>query len=270
MTTTTRPTQQQIIALRAMLATTGTLGDRLDAGIDACRSPAYHHLVAAHQAELTIRRQDGQSTSDLVAPPAERVPGSTDLRTWLRSEIDRIADIRNARVKRQERPALRSVRTRAVAAVRAAVGAAYRECSYRRAESRWAGGHHGLTINIVSAGHETASGQSDRVWSDNGKWSGNDSSHTLGVSLRWRLDVERRGIAVVDGLLTLAAEPLPELRAGEEAYLVCYLRQGRGVSIETSHAILYRRDGGAWKRAATLTSARRGTGRSSSTTEARP
>jgi len=268
MTTTTRLTQQQITALRATLATTGTIADRLDAGIDACRSPAYHHLVAAHQAELTIRRQAGQSTSDLVAPPAERVPGSTDLRAWLRSEIDRIAAVRTARRDSRATSPQWDLRMRLVGHVVRAVRTAYRECSYRRAESRWAGGNHSLTINIVDAGLESSSGQSDRVWSENGKWSGNDSAHTLGVSLRWRLDVERRGIAVVDGLLTLAAEPLPELRNGEDAYLVCYVRQGRGVAIETSHAVLYRRDGGSWKRAANLTSARRGTARTS-TTEAR-
>ena len=269
MTTTTILTQHQITALRATLAATGTLTDRLDAGIDACRSDAYHTTVAAYRSECAIRRQAGQSTSDLVPPTAERVPGSTVMRSWLRSEIDRIADVRETRAKARAVTARFPLRTRLVAHVCRSVRTAYRECSYRRAESRWAGGDHSVTINIVASGLESASGQTERVWSDNGKWSGNNSEHVLAVSLRWRLDVQRRGIAVVDGLLTLAAEPLPELRAGEEAYLVCYVRQGRGVSIETSHAVLYRRDGGAWKRAANLTSARRGTGRSATTTEAR-
>ena len=261
-------TEYQVIALRAALAVKGSQTERIAAGIDACRSPVYHQAMAAHRTEVTIRRAAGEGISDLVAPAAERVPGGPDLRLWLRSELDRIAKIRCAKAGLSIVPAFPfgSVWIRAAASVRRAVYTAYTRCTYRQSESRWAGGEHSVCVDIIPAGYEEyVKSETERVWSSNGKWSGTNSSHMLGVALRWRLDVERRGLAELDGLLTLAASPLPHLQSGEEAYAIAYVRQGRGTAIEVGRAVAYRRDGGAWKRAASLSSARRGTVRATAT-----
>ena len=220
-------------------------------------------LAGPNLDEWYARTEAGQSYSDLEPPKAERVPGAGELRDWLGKEISRINDVGAARKKASFIAPPQGLRERACAAVRSAVRSAYAKCDYRRSTSTWAGGNHSVEISMTFAGGESARGECERVWSSNGKWTGTDSSHTLRVSLRWRLDVERRGLAVIDGCLTLAASPLQNLREGEEAYTICYVRQGRGVALETSHAVAYRRNGGSWRKAGNLGSARRAAGQTS-------
>lgn len=52
----------------------------------------------------------------------------------------------------------------------------------KKSQSSWAGGEHTTTIHVGDT--PTCKGWSDRVWSSNGKWSGNDSHVSLSVTIR--------------------------------------------------------------------------------------
>lgn len=53
---------------------------------------------------------------------------------------------------------------------------------YRRSHSSWAGGRH--FINVLIGMEPKAEGYSTREWSDNGKWSGTNS--TISITTTWR------------------------------------------------------------------------------------
>jgi len=271
----TKLTRQQITALRAFLGHKGNLSERMDAAIDACRSPAYHAAMLVYRTECAVRRDLQQASDDIPVPVTERVPGSPELRTWLGKEWSRIVEIAQKRDAARAIPETRPLMDRMEDQVRSEFRAAAREAGYRRAKSSWAGGDHTVSVKMVTKGYEFAAGGSERVWSSNGKWSGNNSIHSYGVSRRWRLDVASKGLALVNGCLTLRAEPVDadELRPGEEAYEILYVTQGRGFALETKEAILYRRKGTEWSRATSLAGARRrvaGAGQVTVTSEARP
>ena len=126
--------------------------------------------------------------------------------------------------------------------VREAALAAYESCSFRGCCSRWVekGEHETRVVIDRRAGAEC---DTKRVWSGNGKWSGLASSHKITIRASWRKNVESRGIAVVDGLLTLDARPAEDdlpLRSGEEVLAATWVRQGRGTSLVGERGYLYR------------------------------
>lgn len=249
---------KKYIALRAALAAKGSATDQIEVGIDACRSDKYRAAIQAvidareeiadrycqglGVSRLSYRWKDAywRAEKEIAMPAVERVPGATELRTWLKKELARIDDVRKNRPKPASKHAL-PLRDRVCARVTRAVHLAYKQCSYNKSQSSWAGGNH--STNVVVVQRKTAggaAGNSERVWSDNGKWSGTNSSHQITVSWGWIQTVRNRGLAVVDGMLTLSAEPCEGLRDGEEAYTARWVQQGRGVSLTCVDGYLYR------------------------------
>jgi hypothetical protein len=131
------------------------------------------------------------------------------------------------------------------------VRSAYDRCGYRRAEGRWAGGAHTVTVTVGGA---YAGSSTSTAWSRNGKWRGLDSAHRLVVSPTWREDVYELGRAVVDGALVLAAEELAPadyaLLEGERVASATVVVQARGTEIRAEAALLYRTAEGVWHRTA--------------------
>lgn len=150
--------------------------------------------------------------------------------------------------KRDERNLRRTVAVQPTLAKRLAVLKAERRSSlvaavaaaarglYRVSESRWAGGDHTTTVHV--ADHVGCSGDSRRVWSRNGKWSGKDSSHQFTVRRTWLVDVHARGLAVVDGMLTLDAEPVQG--HGPELFRAAWVEQGRGFDLNCRRGYIAR------------------------------
>lgn len=218
---------RKYVALRAALASNDSRTARVEAGIAALRTT-----------------------------PGERVPGATELRDWLALEVDRITYVRRDRAKLRTKARL-PLRDRLLARTRHQVVAYYSTCGYRVSESRWAGGEHSTDVVVVqtpTAGG--ARGDSSRAWSSNGKWSGTNSSHQITVDWSWLRTVCTRGIATVDGMLTLSARTCDGLRDDETAYTARWVQQGRGVSLQTRDGVIYRA-GEEWMHAQTLQGARR-------------
>lgn len=153
-----------------------------------------------------------------------------------------------AQVKRDARAKWEAKR---VSLVSAAFLPAYEACKYRRSQSSWAGGDHSVNVRIAGKnGAVSASGENQRVWSNNGKWSGNNSVHALYVRMSW-LDIPEAA-RVVSGLLTLECGPAVE----RAIYPATWVEQGRGVTLNTVHGYLaWQTD--HWVHADTLAGARR-------------
>lgn len=132
---------------------------------------------------------------------------------------------------------------------------AYEACKYRRSQSSWAGGDHSVHVKIAGKnGAVQASGENHRAWSNNGKWSGNNSTHTFVVRMNW-LDIPEAA-RVVSGLLTLEIGPAVD----RTIHPATWVEQGRGVTLNTVHGYLVSVEHGQdreWIHAETLAGARR-------------
>lgn len=117
-------------------------------------------------------------------------------------------------------PLLSPLAVRLATRVTAAAKKSLIACGYRRSQSGWAGGEH-YAGSYISP-HPTISGWSDRVWSDNGKWSGSNSHVSAGVPLGWYSRVYNRGLAIIDGCFILDVFPGEVVLAG---------KQGRGFEV---------------------------------------
>jgi ethanolamine utilization microcompartment shell protein EutS len=104
------------------------------------------------------------------------------------------------------------------------------------------------TLNVYQAriGDEgcTASSETDEGWI---KYSAREShrgvvGHAVRLTVRphWRASVERRGLAVVDGLLTLCARPVEAPARGVEAYAAAWVEQSRGASVKVTRGFIVR------------------------------
>ena len=124
-----------------------------------------------------------------------------------------------------------------------AVEGAWLRCAYRRPSGKWAGGN---LILRVTVGEPACSGESWRVRSDNGKWSGVDARHLVTVPRDWRRTVEAAGLAVGEGGLVLSAEPEDEGR-----WAATRAAPGRGFSLRAEAGEILRAEGGElrWRRA---------------------
>ena len=98
------------------------------------------------------------------------------------------------------------------------------ECGYRRSQSSWAGGDHMISVGVSD--DPGISGSSDRVWSDNGKWSGTDSSVSATVPLAWFSRIYRRGLAVINGCFVLDI-----IAEDGKSITVLAGKQGRGFDV---------------------------------------
>ena len=69
--------------------------------------------------------------------------------------------------------------------------------------------------------------------------------HTLYINLpaRWKTRVQRRGLAVVDGMLTLDAAVLETRLDGVKTYALTWVEQRRGYECEEMHGFLAQQDG---------------------------
>ena len=249
-------TENQIKAIRGMLACKFSRTDAIEAGIDACRSDTYKQALQKFNAERNACL-DYYKRKEMKPPRAERVKGATELRDWLAGEYDRITILRQKRARLADKPVASTLRERCMKRIQRAVTAAYQQCNYRVSDSHWAGGNHTLKV-IAGSPVEAAHGYSERVWSSNGKWSGTNSTHKITVMSSWYNRVYSKGIACVDGLLTIDAEAqhAEPLKAGEKAYLARWVVQGRGVTLHSEEGILYRRHGGVWIHGTSVKNAR--------------
>jgi hypothetical protein len=104
--------------------------------------------------------------------------------------------------------------------------------AYRQATSRWAGGEHSVTVSIGP--RPDAACTNERVWSSNGKWSGNNSSADLCISYEAVRLLGENGL-VIGGLITLGAT-----QVGQREYRAVWAKQGRGVSLTTQEGWIIR------------------------------
>jgi hypothetical protein len=68
-------------------------------------------------------------------------------------------------------------------------------------------------------------------------WGANVDLHRIRVPADWRIRVERKGLAMLGGLMTLDALPL-EAPAGIELYAAVWARQGRGYEVITDRGFI--------------------------------
>lgn len=113
-------------------------------------------------------------------------------------------------------------------------------CGYRRSRSNWAGGVHKIRVYICNSPLDVKiSGESEEVWSDNGKWRGNNSIIKVQVYTHWLPRVYKKGISVVGGNFVLdVLEELPD-----EGYIVLAGKQGKGFNIYPCKAKILRKNG---------------------------
>lgn len=94
---------------------------------------------------------------------------------------------------------------------------------YQRSASTWAGGNHRTTV--VFADTPQASGESQRVWSNNKKWSGNDSYARLSITPRC---FELLGTdLIIGGLITLDC-----VQMAPREYQASWAEQSRGFALK--------------------------------------
>jgi len=150
--------------------------------------------------------------------------------------------IREKQFKRKSRRNLRPVapmRERLRIRIERLVGTA-KKGLYRVASSRWAPVRHSSSV-AVGDDVGCSGGVDGIVWSKNGKWSGRNSIHSVTVPWTWLGDVFMRGIAVVEGCLTLAAKPVPGM---ECAYLAQWARPGRGFELVATKGYIIKTETG--------------------------
>lgn len=76
-------------------------------------------------------------------------------------------------------------------------------------------------------------------------WRRTDSVHRFRIPPRWRSTVHARGLAILDGMVTLSAEIESE-NDGITTYAAVWVRQGRGFSLETSRGWIACCDGASY------------------------
>lgn len=156
----------------------------------------------------------------------------------LRPALDAAEEKRKDRFGRWRADALLvPIRHRAEARVKQTARRALMSCDYRRSQSSWAGGEHFVSVFIGSM--PDIWGRSDRVWSDNGKWSGNNSYVAARVPLSWYRQVYCRDLDVIDGCFVLDI-----IAEDDKEVVVLAGKQGRGFKVHPRLAkIITAKDG---------------------------
>lgn len=131
-----------------------------------------------------------------------------------------------------------------------AVLAAADTCGYRRSKSGWVGGAHRTTVSVGA--YVCAQGASEKVWHKRHSWSGTDSAHTFTVKRDWLSRVQRAGLAVVDGLLTLDA-----LQVAEGLWAADWVEQSTGFGLRAERGYIVRNRDGRLQHATSEAAARR-------------
>lgn len=121
---------------------------------------------------------------------------------------------------------------------------------YRQAQSSWAGGETFATIAYGNT--PAASGESRRVWSKNGKWSGNNAHLSLIIQPSWDKIVEPVfGLATAGGMLTTHAQQI-----AQDCWVASWVVQGRGFDLKVESGFIVRAVDGSWVHAKTEKAAR--------------
>ena len=103
--------------------------------------------------------------------------------------------------------------------------------SLRRSESHWAGGEHYVTVK--KGNKPSCYGESQRVWSKNGKWSGNNShAHLTATRAAF---ITFPNLTAKDGAIILDCEQI-----APREYKVIFVKQGRGFDINPSNGWMIR------------------------------
>lgn len=107
----------------------------------------------------------------------------------------------------------------------------YSAHTYTQANSRWAGGER---YNSVSVGKTAdAWGEADRRWSENGKWSGNDSCLTFQIEQDSVDTIIAHNIQIVAGLVTLSAQKI-----APRVFRAAWVKQGRGFDLTVARGFI--------------------------------
>lgn len=104
------------------------------------------------------------------------------------------------------------------------------DLSYRVSQSQWAGGKHKNIVELSSA--PDCHGRSIKVWSGNGKWSGNNSEFLFKVTQRCVNLL--RGKIVIGGLVTLDAVKTNNYRILK----ISWAEQSKGFSLKKADGYL--------------------------------
>ena len=177
-------------------------------------SGSLHTISLSGRGALVLHNHDIEAERALVALGGEPCRCLQVLGAWrkrdrkilpadLRPALD--ASIARRETRRENRsftdPLIsKSLVSRAALRVAEVATAELKRCSYRRSETRWAGGDHVARAHVGEPG---ISGDSVRVWSENGKWSGTDSYVTASVPLSWLRRVHRRSLSVIGGAFVI-------------------------------------------------------------------
>lgn len=121
---------------------------------------------------------------------------------------------------------------------RADVAAAYRRI-YRAAA------HGELAVDLTRDPAAVGIKQAERhEWARKGaRYSTRYQDTAITVPADWRVRVARRGLAAVDGMMTLDAAPIEGAPAGIELHAAIWLVQGRGTSVTAQRGVIARTAG---------------------------
>jgi hypothetical protein len=172
----------------------------------------------------------------------------TDVCTWHGKAARKVCGEKP--VVRESETATAVLKARMQSEVEALVKPAVKKL-YRQAQSGWAGGNTIVTVKIDST--PDVSGYSQRVWSENGKWSGNDAYITVAVMANFKRSIGNvTGLITAGGMLTTHATKI-----AEDCWMATWAVQGRGFDLNTVSGFIVRSAEGEWCHAKTEKAARK-------------
>jgi hypothetical protein len=105
---------------------------------------------------------------------------------------------------------------------------------YRMATSSWAGGCTSISINVSQ--QPDARGETQKVWSKNGKWSGRNLYLCVNVQPAWRKYIASvPGLPEAGGMLTTHA-----VQIKDDCWQASWVRQGRGYDLVAESGYIVR------------------------------
>ncbi len=119
-----------------------------------------------------------------------------------------------------------------------------------------------LTNDPAAVGYTVTMGANRDTYRGRYKgWAAREDHHNIIVPRSWLRTVYRRGLANLDGMLTLDAAPLDGAPDGVRLYAAVWAEQGRGYDVHTRHGYIAIADDGTAYHADTPQTALRGLGR---------
>lgn len=134
---------------------------------------------------------------------------------------------------------------------RAAAYAAYRS-AYRLPDSSHGALHAHLTTDPAQVGVRQEQSTTRDLYRGKFKgWTATITDTTITVPVDWRVRVQRAGLAVVDGMMTLDAGRLEGAPEGVDLFAAVWIEQGRGYSVSAVRGYIAMRGGTAYHGATT-------------------